>query len=230
MTLGLVIFVLPLPSSSERKRIWTRYTVWLACWLYVRIMRSFGILTFELVNTDQLRDKGQLIVANHPTLIDVIFLISVVPDANCIVKENMFTNPFTFALVTLADYLSNNSDSETLIDKASETLKAGQTLIIFPEGTRSRHATPLKFKRGAANIALAASCSVRPVVINVEPPTLRKNEPWYQIPERASHFRIEAMPMMLPSNIIDMERTSGVQARQLTKHLQHYFETALRRV
>jgi hypothetical protein len=36
-----------------------------------------------------------MIIANHPSLIDVVFLIGLVRQANCVVKQSLWENPFT---------------------------------------------------------------------------------------------------------------------------------------
>ncbi|WP_245395071.1 hypothetical protein [methane-oxidizing endosymbiont of Gigantopelta aegis] len=45
------------------------------------------------MDSDKLNRPGQLIVANHPTLIDIVFLISRIPYACCIVKDSLWHNP-----------------------------------------------------------------------------------------------------------------------------------------
>ena len=77
--------------------------------LFVGFMRWIGVLTYDLQGEDILEREGQLIIANHPTLIDVVFLISRVPNASCIVKSQLYENVFTRGPVRLANYIPNNS-------------------------------------------------------------------------------------------------------------------------
>ncbi len=92
--------------------------------------------------------------------------------------------------------------------------------MIFPEGTRTEDAG-IKFKRGAANIALIADCLIVPVVIDCNPLTLRKCEKWYQLPPDKPHFYIKALADVRVSALIDTSCPSGVQARHLTRALQN---------
>ncbi|WP_164570717.1 lysophospholipid acyltransferase family protein, partial [Pseudomonas viridiflava] len=73
---------------------------------------------------------------------------------------------------------------------AVERLQGGQTLIIFPEGTRTQPGQPPAFHRGAAAIALRGASMITPVTIKVSPTTLTKAEPWYRIPQRRVHFTL----------------------------------------
>ena len=70
-------------------------------------MHRIGIMTYESTGVEKLDRPGQLIVANHPPLIDTIFLISRIPAANCIVKEKLWHNLFTKGPIINAGYVSN---------------------------------------------------------------------------------------------------------------------------
>ena len=89
--------------------------------------------------------RGKLIIANHPTLIDIVLLMALLPDTKCVVKSELFSNRLMGPVVRAAGYIRNDYEPEVLIEKCRETLEAGYNLIIFPEGTRSipGQATPL---------------------------------------------------------------------------------------
>ena len=92
-----------------------------------------------------------MIIANHPSLLDVAFLISQIDNTSCIIKHGLTRNPFTRGPVTAAGYISND-ESADMLNRAS-ALRGGQTLIVFPEGTRTTGDMP-RFHRGACAIAL----------------------------------------------------------------------------
>ena len=220
IAIGLLFLLYPTPFSQTKKQIWTRRTISFATRFYVRMMRKFGLLSFEFKNTDRLGNNGELIIANHPSLLDVVFILSVMPDACCIVKEALWRNPFTFGAVSMAGYISNNNNGPELVDKASKTIRTGQSLIIFPEGTRTSNLDQLNFQRGAANIALKAHCPIRPILIGCEPMTLRKHESWYQIPSAPPLFTIEVLDALSIEDCIDINKPTVVQANHLNQYLQ----------
>jgi 1-acyl-sn-glycerol-3-phosphate acyltransferase len=156
---------------------------------FVGFMRFVGVLRYCLHGFEKLGQPGQVIVANHPTLIDVAFLLGFVPNANCIVKSALFAHPVTRGAVTAAGYIPN-APADEMIHRAEQSLRDGQCLVIFPEGTRTAPGEAARLQRGAANVALRAASTLTPVFITCDPPTLSKNEPWYRIPARRARFTI----------------------------------------
>jgi 1-acyl-sn-glycerol-3-phosphate acyltransferase len=148
------------------------------------------------------------------------------PNATFIVKAAMAHNPITCWMVALAGYIPNDEVGVELVEKAAGALRSGETLMIFPEGTRTE-GEQLKLKRGAANIALAAGCPLLPVVINCSPMTLRKREPWYHIPARAPRFSLRVLPLLLLPDLVDTRQPPGMQARALTAALHQHFNNEL---
>ncbi|MFL0798866.1 MAG: 1-acyl-sn-glycerol-3-phosphate acyltransferase [Agarilytica sp.] len=227
IALLMLLLLYPLPVNKRVKQHITRRTVWASTWVYIRMMRFLGLLSFEFENIDVLKNGHQLVIANHPTLLDVVFLLSVMPNTNCIVKAALFKNPFTVGVLSLAGYIPNSEDGDDLVNRAANIIKEGQTLIIFPEGTRTLNFGDLKFKRGAANIALRAQCPIRPVLIDCLPITLRKNEKWYQVPNSPPHFRIVVTDAMEITHCIDTTQPSSLQSRHLTRHLKDSYTERL---
>jgi hypothetical protein len=51
-------------------------------------------MTYQIEGGERLQRDGLLVLANHPTLIDVVCLISLLPNADCVVKRAVACNPF----------------------------------------------------------------------------------------------------------------------------------------
>ena len=156
---------------------------------FMETMRVLGILTYRVDGAERLREPGRLIVANHPTLLDVVLLVSQMPEVDCIVKRGLWRNPFLRWPVSWAGYLPN-IEGEALIEECSATLRRGHSLLVFPEGSRTVPGKPLRMQRGAAHIALAADSEILPVTIACDPPTLFKGNPWYRVPARRFHMHV----------------------------------------
>jgi 1-acyl-sn-glycerol-3-phosphate acyltransferase len=192
---------------------------------FVEIMRGLGILTYSVETPEAFNRPGKLILANHPTLIDVVFLIAFIRRADCVVKSALQRNFFTRGPIGLAGYIAND-DPEKVIEATVSSLQRGNSLIIFPEGTRTTPGEPLKFQRGAANIALRAGVPVTPVIITCEPTTLTKNSPWYRVPARRFHVVMRLQTDIEVQQFVEADNQSRA-ARRLTRFLQDYFTREL---
>jgi len=224
--LGLV--VLPILGRVHRdpvqRRQFARSVIAGAMRAFVHFMRGVRVMDLSFDGRELLGKPGQMIVANHPTLIDVLFLLGFTPQATCIVKSALFSNVFTRGALRAADYIPNTPTDEMVL-RAERELREGQTLIIFPEGTRTVPGRPLELQRGAANIALRGAAALTPVFIACEPPTLSKHEPWYRIPPRRARFtlRVGADIDLAPFRASPLPQGS----RQLNAQLGRLFESEL---
>lgn len=194
--------------------------------VFVRMMRAVGVISYELHGIDKLLKPGQLVVANHPTLIDVVFLVSLMPRVDCIVKEGLWRNPFLRWPVAWAGYIPNSS-AEQLIDSCAASLKSGRSLLVFPEGTRTVPDQPLNMRRGAAQIALAAGVDILPVTILCEPLMLAKTQPWHAAPYGPGHFVISVGEPLPASEYAPEGVPQSVAARALTRRFVEYFTGTL---
>src|SRR5262249_41444110 len=124
-----------------------RQTIWLSFRCLVEIMRRLRVIRVDITGVERLQRCGLLILANHPTLIDVVLLMAFVKRADCIIKRGVWRNPFTHATVRAAEYIRNDSGPE-LVEKCIRSIKDGNNLIIFPEGTRTPGNGTVRLKRG----------------------------------------------------------------------------------
>ena len=225
LILGAILFSLVhifLPKDTAERLC--RYGVHLSFKGFIGFMHYTGVLNYKLFNSEALRAPGQLIVANHPSLIDVIFIIAEVPDAYCIVKATAWENPFMLFIMSSTGYIQNTSPT-SFINDCVAVLDRGDTLVMFPEGTRTKHKKSLKFKKGVARIALAAEKSLTPVHLYVHPPTLHKGASWYQIPKTKFCFYMNVGEVMEPKSIVRQGPYSLIHVKTLTQYLMEYFET-----
>jgi 1-acyl-sn-glycerol-3-phosphate acyltransferase len=190
--------------------------------LFVRMMRALGVLSFEVSGLQRLHGGGKLVLANHPTLIDVVFLIAFIERADCIVKAALGRNPFTRGPVRAAGYVCNDAGS-AMVDDCIASVGAGNNLIIFPEGTRTRPNEPCRLHRGAARVALHGALDIVPVRIQCSPPTLAKGAPWWHVPRRKVHFRIHVGASIAIAPYLAKDEPLPKAARRLTADLTHYF-------
>ncbi len=213
----------PTDVSTRKRR--ARRTIHRSFRWFVRFMVYTGILRIEVINGERLGGPGQMIIANHPSLLDVVFLIAQLDNANCIVRHGLATNGFTRGAVHNAGYVTND-ESFDMFDRAAQSLRDGETLIVFPEGTRTPPGNLPRFHRGACAIALRGARSIVPVVIHMSPRSLGKGDPWYRIPYRRMHYRIVVGDALDPAQWAS-RHSPPIAGRRMNDYLHHYFQQEL---
>jgi 1-acyl-sn-glycerol-3-phosphate acyltransferase len=135
------------------------------------------------------RGRGLVVVANHPGLMDIICLLARLPEAICIFKPAIRRNPVLGAAARSSGYLGNDGGLD-LIRDASAKVAAGQTLLVFPEGTRTCGGLLNPFKSGFAFIAQRARAPIQTVCITCDTHLLTKGRPWWRLPHLPAHVTL----------------------------------------
>ncbi|MFW5920307.1 MAG: lysophospholipid acyltransferase family protein, partial [Polyangiales bacterium] len=152
-------------------------------------MKLVGLIGYDkLEPPPELEGRSYVLVSNHPTLIDVLYLLNWFPRLTCVVKASWYRVWFFGTLLRGTHYLAGpgvagddvaSSDAadgwgSTALDRMVEHLRAGHPLLVFPEGTRSKAARLRRFKRGPFEAARRAGVPIVPVFIHVDRPMLMK--------------------------------------------------------
>ena len=197
--IGLIYGFLLLPlvylfvRREDRRQVIARNMIRGAFVFFVWTARTTRLITCDIHGMEHWDpSQSQLLLANHLTLIDVVILLSLFPQVDCVVKAAVTRNPILRVSAGTANYISNRAPDE-LLDFCVERLNAGSSLLLFPQGTRAIRGEPLKFKLGAAEIALRARATLVPIAIDCAPQMLAKNVPWYRIPPSQPQFRIKLL-------------------------------------
>ena len=183
-TSSLILGILVLPvmrlllHPKARFQKYGRLVVTFFFRFFVSLMHFLRIVDLEVKNRNDFNNlSSKIIVANHPSILDVVMLISLIPNADCIVSAYLKNNILGAVIRQL--YILNSNDLDDVLNSCKETLKQGNCLIIFPEGTRTPRSGRMIPRKGAARIALASECSILPVHIGgTDKFGLGKKDPW----------------------------------------------------
>ena len=215
---GVYPLLLLLVRDQGRRQVLSQAVIHHSFRWFVALMQHVGVLSYEVRGRERLQRRGLLILANHPSLIDVVFLISFVRHADCIVKAGLARNPFTRGPIAAAGFITNSGGGE-LLDDCLHSLQAGHNLIIFPEGTRTPLHGAVKLQRGAAHVAVKGRIPITPVHIHSSLPMLTKGTPWWQVPLRKPHFTIEVREDIAIDAFCERAASDVLAARHVTEHL-----------
>lgn len=168
------------------------------------LIRWAGLIDFDPRRCGVRLPPGPcVVVANHPTLVDTTAVLTVMRGACLVVKASFFRSVLLRAMHRYAANIEAVEDGplggEAVIDAALDRLARGFPLLVFPEGTRSPTGGLRRFRRGAFEIALRARVPIVPLLITCDPPMLRKDDPWWAMPDRAARLRVVELPPVDPA-------------------------------
>ncbi len=224
--LALPVAYLVNRDPAERA-LWMQRTVHRAARIYLGLIEAIGAFRWVGYGVERLRESGpHLVVANHPTLLDVVVFLALMPQADCIVSTERANNILLRTLVRSCGYLRNDN-GVAIVDECADRLCAGRSVLIFPEGSRSPRHGLRRLHRGAAHIALKADCDLLPVTLTYHPPMLGKEQKWYDLGDRANRLTVVVRDPIATSSILDSGLARPVAARRLTSQLRESLEKGM---
>jgi len=133
----------------------------------VFFVRAAGV-RFRVAGKERIPPGVCLFVANHTSSADAPAVVGAIPRRIAILlKESLFKWPIVGQAFTLARFIPvNRRERDSALgslDKAIEALRAGQSFLIYPEGTRSPDGRLQEFKKGAAVMAIKAGVPIVPM-------------------------------------------------------------------
>ncbi len=182
---------------------------------FIFCARKLDYISLEYENFKNSAQKGELLIANHPSLLDVVLIISRIKRLNCIVKASLSKNIFLFAAIKASGYILND-DEEKLLKQSEAVLLRGEALLIFPEGTRTKE--HISFHKAPFYIAIKAASKLTPIFINMQPKSLQKGSKWYNVPEKKIIYRLSAQKSLNLTNFL-ANKPNPLRVRALHKDL-----------
>ena len=220
LVIGLI--VLPLerlfihPAAKFQKA--GRKTISASHRLFVRICTRCRVLIIEEPLPSFGNLSGKIVAPNHPSLFDVVVLFSLIEGANCIVKGKLTHS--IFGAIVRPLYIINSEDFASLLEDCKTSLDKGDTLIIFPEGTRTRLGEPVRAKRGTAYISLHSGAPVVPFIIggNDKKGMMKHDKIWTVNDDGFYSYTLERLPEIDPAEFKGPDNRRS--AINLTKHIE----------
>ena len=180
--------------------------------IFTIVMQKFGSIKVETIGEYE-NIKGKVIVANHPSLIDIVLLIGLIPNSLCLAKKELLKNPVMYKIVKCL-YIINDIDLDEFKEETKNALNNDFNIIIFPTGTRTLPNEEIKLHKGAAQIAINANVDIIPITIDTDYSVLRKNHFPLDCGSKTSLFKITRKNDIKITEFKEKE-TSEIKLRKL---------------
>jgi 1-acyl-sn-glycerol-3-phosphate acyltransferase len=157
---GTWIAVLRFPTMDPASRH-ARVRWWAA--------RTLALMGVGLVAEGEPRPGAKLLVSNHVSWLDIMAIHAVCPEARFVSKADVLRWPVLGRLVAAAGTLfiqrERKRDALRVVHQMAESLQAGETVAVFPEGTTSEGHGLLPFHANLLQAAIATEVPVQPVAL-----------------------------------------------------------------
>lgn len=218
MLLAGNIAALPLIIAPRRLREpVVQWGISIICRIFLGGMSLVGAAKIDLSALDKLNGQGGMVLApNHPSMIDVFLILSRVPRTVCLMKASISSNLFLGIGAYLAGYISNRQPDK-MFRAAIESVRAGNLLLIFPEGTRTSRQPVNPIQNSVALIAKRAQAPLQIILLTTNSPYLSKGWKIWKPVQFPMIYRAQLGPQI----------HAEASIAETTAHLQRYFEQAL---
>ena len=181
---------------------------------------AFGLMRIDASALDALAAEGGglIVAANHPSMLDALVVVAHLPRGVCIMKAELMRNLFLGGGARLARYIRDDS-GRAMVRDAVQTLRDGNQLVCFPEGSRTAAWPVDAFKPGLTLIASRARVPIQTVIIEMASPYLGKGWPLLKAPPMPVRIRMRLGERFVPD----------ADHRAMTARLETYFAHELRR-
>lgn len=139
--------------------------------LWARILLLLCNTRVNIIGRENiLRSGPQIFMANHQSDFDILISLASIPvQFRWIAKKELFAIPVFGAAMRSAGYIEidriNHEKAMQSLEEAALKIRAGQSIMTFPEGTRSRDGEIKPFKQGAFHLAIKSGVPIVPVSI-----------------------------------------------------------------
>jgi len=163
---SLVLLAEVIGVKKRPGSVFERAPVWWARW----ILRAAGVTVVRKGNDPLAPGSPRVFVANHVSWFDILAMYDVLPQYGFVAKSELENIPLFGSAARAVGVIYIDRDNLKAAfgayDDASKKIQAGQSVAVYPEGTRGERYALRPFKKGPFVLAIAAGVPIVPVVIH----------------------------------------------------------------
>jgi 1-acyl-sn-glycerol-3-phosphate acyltransferase len=157
------------------------------------VSRSFPFWRIRIEGRWPPGRQAYVVVANHQSFLDIFLLSNLPREMKWVAKRSLFKIPWVGWCFTMSGDIpvdrGDPASAAEVLERARRYLSRGMSVMMFPEGTRSRDGKLLPFKLGAFKLAVDAGVPVLPIAISGTAQGMPKGSPWV----RPSQLRVQIL-------------------------------------
>lgn len=219
--MAVVLFVVLLPFDRHRVALHHFVTFWchqyLKCWPWWHV---------RVEGREHLPKGPCVLIANHQSMADILALMGLRTSFKFVSKASLFRIPFFGWMMRRMKYVAIERgrlpSTQQMMETSEALLRAGVSVLIFPEGTYASGASRLRFKRGAFKLAQVCNVPIVPVVVKGTSELVFEDGPWFA---PKSDVRVTVMPPRLARPEESDEELTKAFERQYAEWLGQPFPT-----
>ncbi|SMC31669.1 trifunctional MMPL family transporter/lysophospholipid acyltransferase/class I SAM-dependent methyltransferase [Moheibacter sediminis] len=210
----LAQILLPIaPVSKKKKFKFFHKTVHL---YFKTLIHGTPFVKIKIIGKENLNfDRPRIIIANHTSQLDTPTLGMIHPKSIFMVNNRVLNSKFFGKAIQMAGFYSVSDNYEEGLDGLREKIRQGYSIIIFPEGTRSRTSAIQRFHKGAFFLANELNLEILPVLVCGNADLLPKNDNVL----KSGKLTIEYLPLIKPD-----DENFGKTHSERTKKISTYFK------
>lgn len=173
--LAFIIWIISYPFDKRLKALHLFSCFWASVYTWMNPLWKTTITGKEKID----RNNTYVMVCNHQSLLDILVLYRLFVHFKWVSKKELFKFPVMGWNMILNQYIAVDRASKKshlhMIKQCEKTLQNKNSIMIFPEGTRSSDHQIHAFKDGAFRIAQAAKVDILPIILSGTSDSLPKS-------------------------------------------------------
>jgi len=186
-------------------------TLWASCYSWLSPIWSVAISGRKNANPE----KAYVMICNHQSMLDIPFIYRTFLHFKWVSKASLFQLPIIGWNLWMNRHVklerSSTKSQRKMFRQCAAHLQNGSSIMIFPEGTRSRNGELRTFKEGAFLLALQQKTDILPLVIDGSYKALPEKG---FFPNKKQKIHLNILPPVTYESFKDMN------TRQLTEHIR----------
>lgn len=186
---------------------------------FIWLLTKLKIMKLDISDLEKIKNiKNSIIVSTHPSFIDIVIFISLIPYTTCFAAERLANNPILKGMVKLL-FILEGQPLDIWIDDACKMLDKGLNVIIFPMGIRHRKNETPKIRRGASLLAQKSGKNIVMLDLQTSYDFLFINQPFYEVGSDSVVYSLKYLGEINTKEFIEKYPDEVTFKTQLTKEI-----------